>query len=536
MKTMALQIRIDLKDASPPIWRRILVPADTTLAQLHFYLQGAFGWTDSHLHGFRQGERRFCNDQDSLSGMEPEDSVSIGELLRTVQSTLTYDYDFGDDWEHVLRLEKRVELTQEDYAALPRLLAGRRACPPEDCGGIYGYQRFLERLRTKDPDALEWAEEAGMAPGWTPDAFNLEEHQADMRALAQQNSGTTLAWSALEEQLAWATVESFLLQPQWRDSLEAAKEVMSVSDAALTAANDSVADRVSGFRGLIRDHAAFDMILEHDKPFIPELIRAHPALPEGAQRFLMAMFHEPMAPYLTEAADKDGVLLLFSLVEKKLVEVEALPGWESIGDGELLFARVISNGKNQVLRGEFLHGPFAEEEYQHLMHHLQQACLHQGGEPEDRVQLLKPAAPLFFAFWAMIQDAGEMPQFPLATFRGAPWEPGSSLLVGTEDLADGCMAAFTSSSVFHQVDPAIWMLADPDRDPEDASYLSLPAIPVAWLLCSPGQLCLLAGSRQAMKYCRTQLKKLNLPYYRHHRTSFSPDLELSVVPLNEMPT
>ena len=90
----ALQIHVELVDVKPPIWRRLLVPADTTLDQLHLLLQGAFGWTDSHLHGFRQGDRRFTVDPESFENAEEESDVTLDELLGKKKATLIYDYDF----------------------------------------------------------------------------------------------------------------------------------------------------------------------------------------------------------------------------------------------------------------------------------------------------------------------------------------------------------------------------------------------------------------------------------------------------------
>jgi hypothetical protein len=161
------QIKVTLKWSKPPIWRRILVPGNLSLEGLHFVIQTAMGWTNSHLHDFVTGPQPGA----TIYGMlDPEDTWStrnilderrykVTDLLERDQARALYEYDFGDGWLHELLREKT--LPPDPGFRYPVCLAGRGDCPPEDCGGIYGYYRLLEILA--DPkheeyrDMREWA-------------------------------------------------------------------------------------------------------------------------------------------------------------------------------------------------------------------------------------------------------------------------------------------------------------------------------------------------------------------------------------------
>lgn len=123
------RLRVVLRGVSPLIWRRLLVRSDTTLAELHTILQVAFGWDDVHLHRFKVHGREY----DYLDG----NRVRIGDLGLRATERFVYDYDFGDLWRHDLRVEQiRVA---EPGGVYPVCTAGRRAGPPEDCGGPWAF-------------------------------------------------------------------------------------------------------------------------------------------------------------------------------------------------------------------------------------------------------------------------------------------------------------------------------------------------------------------------------------------------------------
>jgi hypothetical protein len=143
----ALQIRIELDGIWPRVWRRILVPDSITLLELHGVIQEVFGWEDYHLHQYNIRGVEYGNPENDEFGdwdIHDETEVSLRELGLTPRESFTYNYDFGDDWMHTLRLERI--LNMEGRKRLPRCLAGDRAYPPEDVGGIGGYAQFLEAL------------------------------------------------------------------------------------------------------------------------------------------------------------------------------------------------------------------------------------------------------------------------------------------------------------------------------------------------------------------------------------------------------
>jgi len=172
----ALQIKVTLRHVRPPIWRRIVLSDTMTLDTVHRVVQAAMGWTDTHLHGFRKGNQTYAlpSRPEFDFGMPSVDerSVAIGALLGRPKDGLVYDYDFGDGWEHDIVLEK--VLPPEDAPSpLPRVVAGKRACPPEDCGGPPGYEGYLAAIANpKDPahaDLLAWR-----GAGFDPEEFDLE--------------------------------------------------------------------------------------------------------------------------------------------------------------------------------------------------------------------------------------------------------------------------------------------------------------------------------------------------------------------------
>lgn len=171
------QIKVTLLGTDPPIWRRLLVPADLTLEQLHDVLQLAMGWEDCHMHEFRIGQRRFGkpDPMERAFGGPPtasERTARLFNVLARAGAKAVYTYDFGDSWDHPIVIEKR--LAPEPGRAYPACLAGERHGPPEDCGGIPGFYNLLEAIR--DPqheqhqELLDW-----LGDGFDPEAFSVDE-------------------------------------------------------------------------------------------------------------------------------------------------------------------------------------------------------------------------------------------------------------------------------------------------------------------------------------------------------------------------
>lgn len=207
MKTKTIHtLRISLRDSKPPIWRRVAVPSDITLGQLHEVIQIAMGWTNSHLHQFVLKDKSLINrapnviaqlsdegryddifaatrgirvfvakvtpfgDPTEMEG-EDEDAVTLAKVCPKVKSKLTYDYDFGDGWEHTIEVQKIEE--PKPGVEYPVCQAGKLACPPEDCGGICGYYHMLDAVDDPDheehDDLVDW-----LGDDFDPEAFDMD--------------------------------------------------------------------------------------------------------------------------------------------------------------------------------------------------------------------------------------------------------------------------------------------------------------------------------------------------------------------------
>ena len=175
------QLKVTLTRIKPPVWRRLQVASSINLRRLHDVIQATMGWTQSHLYEFEIGGVAFG--EPSLENDIPVRSAKSTPLRRVAPdagTTFSYLYDFGDNWEHQIVVEK--VLPPEPGVVYPRCLAGRRACPPEDVGGIWGYQEFLEAIR--DPEHEEHASMLEWVGGaFDPDAFDLRAVNQDLATL-----------------------------------------------------------------------------------------------------------------------------------------------------------------------------------------------------------------------------------------------------------------------------------------------------------------------------------------------------------------
>lgn len=146
-------LKIFLYEITPQIWRRLSVSGDTTFAELHEILQLAMGWEDKEQHEFRYGKGKnltnvIAADSEEVVGggdFTDEKDITVDQFMgrRRTPLRMLYRYDFLEDWVHELVIEKKEELA-EGEEVLAELLEGERACPPEDCGGAWGYMSALE--------------------------------------------------------------------------------------------------------------------------------------------------------------------------------------------------------------------------------------------------------------------------------------------------------------------------------------------------------------------------------------------------------
>lgn len=181
------QLKVTLKGTKPPIWRRVLVDASSTLDQFHEVIQAAFGWWNYHLYEFEFGRTRYgIPDPDGFDFGPPARDARKARLdqVAGAGSSFTYTYDFGDNWEHKVTIEKVLDVSP--VLSPPACIDGRRAGPPEDCGGVWGYEELIATLA--DPSHPEHAERAEWASAWggadlDPDAFDPSGFSDNLRSL-----------------------------------------------------------------------------------------------------------------------------------------------------------------------------------------------------------------------------------------------------------------------------------------------------------------------------------------------------------------
>ena len=177
MTELFFLLKITLAESSPEIWRKFVVPKSISLDRLHDVIQIVMGWQDYHQHEFVFGEKHFTEFPQKGDPFNPSSKAVLGKLVKRKGATFSYIYDWGDDWTH--------ELVVEETKVDPRLIreplfctAGERACPPEDVGGIFGYQEFCEAMsKPKHPrhkELKEWYGKPLDAEYFNPALVNQE--------------------------------------------------------------------------------------------------------------------------------------------------------------------------------------------------------------------------------------------------------------------------------------------------------------------------------------------------------------------------
>jgi hypothetical protein len=181
------QLKITLRDIRPPIWRRVQVQSSITLSQLHLIIQAAMGWYNCHLHSFSiQGIEYGKPEPNYGLDLRDENKAKLGSIIKQEKSKFFYTYDFGDSWEHTILVEKI--LPKEPKVSYPLCIKAKRACPPEDCGGAWGYTEFLEAIQ--DPQHPEYENfQEWMGGNFDSEFYDLQEinqRLVDFESLAQQ--------------------------------------------------------------------------------------------------------------------------------------------------------------------------------------------------------------------------------------------------------------------------------------------------------------------------------------------------------------
>ncbi len=204
-QSAVLQLYVELLEVQPPVWRRLLVAADSTFWDLHVAIQNAMGWADAHLHLFVFGEPD--DENRLLLGLPTEFdevgtvagwTVAVTDLISPERPHTRYEYDFGDGWSHMVSLEGI--FPADSAGTYPRCVAGARCCPPEDVGGVSGYEQFLEAIG--DPthaehDAyLQWCGGAFDPERFDPAAVVFEDAGERLREVLAEPEGAPSAWRA----------------------------------------------------------------------------------------------------------------------------------------------------------------------------------------------------------------------------------------------------------------------------------------------------------------------------------------------------
>lgn len=174
-------LNITLVDSDPKIWRSINVSDLTNLEQLHYIIQGSFGWENAHLHQFKINENTcYSNDTEGIKEGMYKDSraILIKDLINKNIKKFEYEYDFGDDWIHEVEIKKISK--EKNVGIKAECVDGAMACPPEDCGGIWGYQELLEILADKKhpeyKDRLDW-----LGVKFNPEKFSIKNANAGIK-------------------------------------------------------------------------------------------------------------------------------------------------------------------------------------------------------------------------------------------------------------------------------------------------------------------------------------------------------------------
>lgn len=196
-----VQIKISLKDCSVPVWRRVIVPVAYSLHDLHCVIQAVMGWTDSHLHGFFIGTTLYVDKkadwEDGIENeYEDERMVMLQTLLKKLPQQIMYTYDFGDSWDHEIRFERY--FVSNEGVRYPACVNGNSACPPEDVGGVGGYDDFLDAVkhpkRKSSREILEWYGYEDEHEGvFDPAAFDIEAVNSELREFSKKTKNRTIS-------------------------------------------------------------------------------------------------------------------------------------------------------------------------------------------------------------------------------------------------------------------------------------------------------------------------------------------------------
>jgi len=176
------QIQVALREIKPKIWRRLLIPSNLLLPDLHRVIQTSMGWDNMHLHQFTKNNTNYSVPAQEDWGEEIVDyrKIKVSDLLQKVKDKMIYEYDFGDGWEHEVILEKIIP--SQNKIIYPHCIDGKMNCPPEDCGGIGGFENLLEILKNPKHKEykgyIEW-----LGDDYNPTYFDVDLTNKDLKLM-----------------------------------------------------------------------------------------------------------------------------------------------------------------------------------------------------------------------------------------------------------------------------------------------------------------------------------------------------------------
>lgn len=289
------QFKVTLKGIKPPIWRRIQVPNDISLHHLHQVIQAAMGWHDNHLYQFDIGGAVFAEPDPGCGppGGSAE-GVALWEVLPGPKAKFLYEYDFGDGWRHEVVLEKVLPPAPE--VSYPLCLAGARACPPEDCGGAWGYARLLEIIR--NPEHKEYREAvAWLGRKFDPEAFDLEAVNRalePLRGAARATRGTPSGARGTGERAALRRIPN----------RAALRRFCARNDVTMLGVFGSFA------RGVDRPDSDVDLLVRFSRPkSLLELVAMEEELAAVFGKKVDLLTEAALSPYLRDAILREMVVL-----------------------------------------------------------------------------------------------------------------------------------------------------------------------------------------------------------------------------------
>jgi hypothetical protein len=181
-----VSLKVTLRGSKPPIWRRLLVPGSMNLHDLHLAIQMTMGWHGGHLHAFEASGQQY-GDPTDMDDVASERRMTLNNLVKSGVAKFTYTYDFGDDWEHQIVIEKPHPVVAGQ--AYPACVAGKRNGPPDDCGGIWGYEELLEILANpahpERAERLEW-----IGGEFDPEEFSVEDADTALAGCFERKPGS----------------------------------------------------------------------------------------------------------------------------------------------------------------------------------------------------------------------------------------------------------------------------------------------------------------------------------------------------------